>query len=156
MKTISWPGGMAALRQYCAGSMVRFCVVGCGAGTVAALVGRTVTVDASSGTVYGGELPTSVVDESEDDDLRRLTEWAEAHAPVTVSATGGPDPVFDADALVGEQLPPIPAGTKTVRGAVFCAPDGVRAAVDAGVEVIVAAHRLPVLLAAVAHVRTTS
>jgi len=57
---------------------------------------------------------------------------------------------------LGEHLPPIPPGTKTVRGALFAAPDGVRAAVDAGVEVIVAAHRLPVLLAAIAHVRKTS
>ncbi|MBJ8348827.1 pyruvate, phosphate dikinase [Antrihabitans sp. YC2-6] len=136
------------------------CVVGCGAGAVERLVGRVVTVDATSGRVFAGSLETSVVDESEDDDLRRLTEWAELHSPVQVATSGAVEPVFDADAVsgdeLGEQLPPIPPGTKTVRGAVFATPDGVRAAVDAGVEVIVAAHRLPVLLAAIAHVRKTS
>lgn len=136
------------------------CVVGSGAGTVANLVGRIVTVDATSGRVYAGELPTSAVDESEDTDLRRLTEWADRLAPLTVTASEVIEPVFDADTLpaedLGERLPDIPAGTKTVRGALFCAPDGVRAALDADVEVIVASHRLPVLLAAIAHHRRTS
>ncbi len=136
------------------------CVVGCGAGTVASLVGRTVTVDASTGRVYAGELPTSAVDESRDDDLRRLTAWAEQATSLQVSTTVTLEPVFDADALpadqLGEQLPVIPGGTKTVRGEVFCAPDGVRAALDAGVDAIITAHRLPVLLAAVAHQRRSS
>ena len=136
------------------------CVVGCGTGTVESLVGRTVTVDATTGRVYAGELPTSAVDESEDTDLRRLTGWADQLTPVTVSASESIEPVFDADTLppedLGDQLPAIPAGTKTIRGAVFCAPDGVRAALDAGVEVIQTPHRLPVLLAAIAHHRRTS
>ncbi|NKQ52462.1 pyruvate, phosphate dikinase [Amycolatopsis sp. K13G38] len=135
------------------------CVVGCGAGTVDALVGRTVTVDGGSGVVYAGELPTSAVDESEDDDLRRLTQWAQRATSVTVTTTGAAGPVFDADseaADLGEQLPAIPPGTKTVRGAVFCTPEGVRAALDAGVDVIVTPHRLPVLLAAIAHQRSAT
>lgn len=136
------------------------CVVGCGSGTVTGLVGRTVTVDATTGRVYSGELATSAVAESEDDDLRRLTEWAETRAPVQVGANVAVEPVFDADMIpaeeLGEQLPDIPPGTKTVRGALFCAPDGVRAALDADVEAIVTTHRLPVLLAAIAHQRRTS
>ncbi|AII11412.1 pyruvate, phosphate dikinase [Rhodococcus opacus] len=136
------------------------CVVGCGADTVESLVGRTVTVDATTGKVYAGELPTSAVDESEDEDLRRLTAWAESATPLRVGTDVAIEPVFDADTLpvedLGEQLPAIPAGTKTLRGAVFCAPDGVRAALDAGVDAIVTDHRLPVLLAAVAHQRRTS
>ncbi|MHA6783680.1 pyruvate, phosphate dikinase [Pseudonocardia saturnea] len=133
------------------------CVVGCGAGIVEELVGRTVTVDATSGRVYAGELATVAVDEAEDGDLRRLCEWAEQAGAVTVAEPGAPvpEPVLDADTIppeeLGEQLPAIPAGTRTVRGALFTTPDGVRAALDAGVEVIVAAHRLPVLLSAVAH-----
>jgi len=133
------------------------CVVGCGAATVEALVGRTVTVDASSGVVYAGELPTSAVDESSDEDLRRLTQWAQQ--ATTLGTTDAVEPVFDADAEagdLGEQLPTIPPGTKTVRGAVFCTPEGVRAALDAGVEVILTPHRLPVLLAAIVHQRSTS
>ena len=39
---------------------------------------------------------------------------------------------------LGEQVPEIPAGTKTVRGALFATDDGVRAALDARVEVILA------------------
>ncbi|TSE01128.1 pyruvate, phosphate dikinase [Skermania sp. ID1734] len=136
------------------------CVVGCGAGTVEKLVGRLVTVDATNGKVYAGAVPTSAVDESSDDDLRRLTEWAERHAPVAVNQTHGDGPTFDADTLagdqLGEQLLQIPPGTKTVRGAAFSTPEGVRAALDAGVEIIVAAHRLPVLLAAIAHRRKPS
>ncbi|GAA1864547.1 hypothetical protein GCM10009836_51130 [Pseudonocardia ailaonensis] len=160
------------------------CVVGCGAGTVDALVGQLITVDAGSGTVYAGELPTTAASESGDDDLRRLCEWAEAEAPVRVvdpadladpargegvSASGAgvpretgagatvevPGPVFDADSVppeeLGEDLPTIPPGTRTVRGALFATSEGVKAALEAGVEVIVAGNRLPVLLAAIEH-----
>jgi pyruvate, orthophosphate dikinase len=133
------------------------CVVGCGPGTVDRLVGRTVTVDATKGLVYDGVIPTSAVEEGSDDDLRRLTAWADQVVSVRVDAdgTGAVDPVFDADTIapeeLGEHLPAIPPGTRTVRGAVFATPDGVRAALDAGVEVIVAPHRLPVLLTAIAH-----
>lgn len=136
------------------------CVVGCGPGTVANLVGRTVTVDTASGRVYAGELPTSAVNENKDEDLRRLTEWAESAAPVRVDTTGVLEPVFDTDTLpaddIGDQVPDIPEGTRTVRGAVFCARDGVGAALDAGVELIVTPHRLPVLLTAIAHDRSSS
>jgi pyruvate, orthophosphate dikinase len=133
------------------------CVVGCGAGVVDALLGRTVTVDAGSGKVYAGEIATTAVDEDSDDDLRRLTGWAGELVAVTVSddGDGAGEPVFDADAIpageLGEQLPGIPPGTRTVRGAVFATDDGVRAALDAGVAVIVAPNRLPVLLTALAH-----
>ena len=74
---------------------------------------------------------------------------------VDADGAGAVAPVFDADTIppeeLGEHLPAIPPGTRTVRGAVFATPDGVRAALDAGVEVIVAPHRLPVLLTAIAH-----
>ena len=133
------------------------CVVGCGDGTIDALVGRTVTVDATAGRVYAEELPTEAVTEADDPDLRRLTEWARACAPVTVVAPEEPcpEPVFDADRIPPEELsdhvPPIPPGTRSVRGALFGTDEGVRAACDAGVEVIASRHRLPVLLAAIAH-----
>lgn len=134
------------------------CVVGCGEGTVERLLGREVTVDATAGRVYPGRLATSAVSEDGDDDLARLAGWAAATAPVRVLDDAGagdlPEPVFDADDVapeeVGESIPAVPEGTRTVRGAAFSTPEGVRAAVDAGVEVIVAAHRLPVLLAATA------
>ncbi|MCV5838893.1 hypothetical protein OFN62_38750, partial [Escherichia coli] len=62
-----------------------------------ALTGRTVTVDATAGRVYAGELATSAVDEREDPDLRRLTAWAEAASPVHVRPDGAVEPVFDGD-----------------------------------------------------------
>jgi len=133
------------------------CVVGCGDGTREALLGRIVTVDATNGRVYAGEVETSAADESADEDLCRLTAWAEQAVSlrVTESDAEAVAPVLDADGIppeeLGERLPAIPAGTRTVRGALFTTPDGVRAALDAGVEVIVAPQRLPVLLAAVAH-----
>jgi len=134
------------------------CVVGCGAGTVEALIGRTVTVDATHGHVYAGEVATTAVDEGADSDLLRLTEWAAAATTLRVQDSG-PEPAFDADAVpldeLGERLPDVPPGTRTVRGALFTGPEGVAAALDAGVEVIVAAHRLPVLLAAAAHQERT-
>lgn len=139
------------------------CVVGCGAGTVERLLGRTVTVDATAGRVYTGGVATTAVDETADADLRRLGEWAsDAAAPVAVVDPGAdvPEPVFDADTVppgeLGERLPAIPSGTRSVRGALFTTTDGVRHALDHGVEVIVAAHRLPVLLSAVAHRAGTS
>jgi len=129
------------------------CVVGCGPGTIDSLVGRLVTVDGTAGRVYTGLVPTSAVDETQDDDLRRLTEWAQAASPVTVTDTesGVAEPVFDAaPAAPGEEPPAIPPGTRTVRGPLFTTPEGVRAALAADVGVIVAPYRLPVLLTVIA------
>lgn len=134
------------------------CVVGCGAGTVDRLIGRTITVDATSGTVYAGTIATSATREAEDDHLRRLCEWAERCTAVRVvdvdCAEGLEEPVFDAGSValdeLGEQLPEIPPGTCTVRGAIFGSDDGVRAALRAGARVVVAPHRLPALLVAIA------
>ena len=138
------------------------CVVGCGAGTVDALVGRTVTVDATRGHVYRGELATSAATEVDDEDLARLCDWADSESPVRVvgralghAGPAAPEPVFDSETVpageLGDAVPPIPAGTRSVRGALFATSEGVRAALDAGVEAIVAENRLPVLLAAIDH-----
>ena len=133
------------------------CVTGCGPGTLDALEGQEITVDGDSGRIWVGELPISVTDEAEDDDLRRLLRWARPASPVTVTSSAGdaPGPVFDASLIpaedLDENLPAIPPGTRTVAGGLFCIPDGIRAALDAGVEVIVAPRHLPVLLTAIAH-----
>jgi pyruvate,orthophosphate dikinase len=60
------------------------CVVGCGAGGVTALAGRTVTVDGAAGAVYRGALPVLDAGTLDDPDLARLTGWARAE-------TGMPD-----------------------------------------------------------------
>lgn len=138
------------------------CVVGCGLGTIDALEGQLITVDGDTGRIWVGELPTVAVDETEDEDLRRLTSWAQAQSPVTVLATadGAPEPVFDSDEIpadeLTEDLPAIPPWTKTVTGGLFTTADGVHAALDAGVEAIVCPRRLPVLLDAIAHAERKS
>jgi pyruvate,orthophosphate dikinase len=132
------------------------CVVGCGRGTIDALTGQLITVDGDTGRIWVGELPTVAVDETEDEDLRRLTSWAQAQCPVTVltAADGAPAPVFDSDEIPADELtgdlPAIPPGTRTVAGGLFTTADGVRAALAAGVEAIVCPRRLPVLLDAIA------
>ena len=114
------------------------CVVGCGDGTVDALVGRTVTVDATGGRVLAGSLPTAAVDESSDEDLRRLTGWAEAEVAVTVAASGDAavEPVLDADAIPAEDLGsgcrtsrpvPAPCAVRCSRARTACARRSTRA-----------------------------
>ncbi|WP_084727635.1 pyruvate, phosphate dikinase [Rhodococcoides yunnanense] len=128
------------------------CVVGY-PGAVADLVGKIVTVDAVTGKVYSGELPTVSVDESEDTDLQRLIGWAREYSPVDVIRGDAPEPVFDAESPADvdpDAVPDIPAGTVSVRGAVFGRRDALRAALDAGVRTVVADRALPVLLAAIA------
>ncbi|WP_369201065.1 pyruvate, phosphate dikinase [Streptomyces sp. PU-14G] len=61
------------------------CVVGCGPGTVAALRGRTVTVDGAAGLVYAGALPLRRPT-GDEPALAALAEWA-ADAPDLPSAT---------------------------------------------------------------------
>lgn len=128
------------------------CVVGC-VDAVASLVGKVITVDAVAGRIYAGELPTVSVDESEDADLQRLISWAREHSPVSVVTDAAPEPVFDAEAVPDfdpDAVPDIPAGTASVRGAVFGRKDALRAALDAGVTTVLAARALPVLLTAIA------
>lgn len=131
------------------------CVVGCGAGAVAALVGRVVTVDATGARVFDGEIGGQATTVEGDEDLLALLGWARELAPVRVVGTVAEvdGPVFDADAALaaGTDDPEIPAGTRAVSGAYFDTDAGVRAALDAGAEVIVSTNPLPVLLAAIAH-----
>lgn len=131
------------------------CVVGCGAGTVAALAGRIITVDATGARIFDGEIGSRAVSVDDDEDLAALAEWAARLAPVRTAAPGELDgDIFDADAAMarsGAETVQIREGTKTVSGAYFDTDAGVAAALDAGVETIVTSNPLPVLLAAVAH-----
>ena len=51
------------------------CVVGCGTGTVSALLGKVVTVDGERGVIYEGVVDTQVPDESDHPWLSRLAQW---------------------------------------------------------------------------------
>ncbi len=62
------------------------CVVGCGTGSLTALAGQTVTVDATAGAVYPGELVVVSGAPADDPDIALLTRWAHAENPY--GATG--------------------------------------------------------------------
>ncbi|WP_327147849.1 pyruvate, phosphate dikinase [Nocardia sp. NBC_01329] len=57
------------------------CVVGCGTGSLMGLAGQTVTVDATAGAVYAGELAVVAGAPADDPDIALLTRWARAESP---------------------------------------------------------------------------
>jgi pyruvate, orthophosphate dikinase len=56
------------------------CIVGCGPGSVTALAGQTVTVDATNGTVYPGALTVLDPVSEHDDALQTVTSWLRAES----------------------------------------------------------------------------
>ncbi|WP_066913098.1 pyruvate, phosphate dikinase [Millisia brevis] len=132
------------------------CIVGCGSGTVAALVGRRVTVDATTGRVYAGEIASRSVSVADDPDLAALVGWAREIAPIRVVADAAEidGPIFDTDAALAQSdtaTPTIPPGTVAASGAWLDTADGAQAALRAGVGQFVSAHPLPLLLTAIAY-----
>ncbi|MGX1807284.1 pyruvate, phosphate dikinase [Nocardia sp. NPDC055321] len=69
-------GGTTSHAALVSRELGRPCVVGCGPGVVAALVGRTVTVDGGAGLVLSGQITAKPVEQSVLDDVARLAEWA--------------------------------------------------------------------------------
>lgn len=63
-------------------------VVGCGAGVVAALDGRKITVDGAAGKVYDGEIELTAWSEQDSPDLIELAAIAHRLSPIRVHATG--------------------------------------------------------------------
>ena len=132
------------------------CVVGCGDGTVMPHVGETVTVDGSGGRVFAGRMPVELPREDTDPALREVRRWALLRSPVRVFRTGElvPGGVVDLDLLAGgaeaDAVGALLSGARGAAGSVLNTDDGVRAAVDAGVEFIVVRDVLPALLAAAA------
>ncbi len=133
------------------------CVVGCGAGALAALTGKTVTVDGQSGTVFDGALPIEAPDESGNDLLVTFATWAAARAKLRVISPAEAKGLAVADldgndaAADPEQIDAVVAGLKGARGAkggAIASDEGVRAAIAAGLDFIVAQPVLPPLLAA--------
>jgi pyruvate, orthophosphate dikinase len=134
------------------------CVVGCGPGSLADLAGETVTVDGRTGKVYRGALEIVNPDESANRLLATLTQWAAARSPLkVVSATGAP--AIDVVDLTSDEAAADPArigealarhsGAKGARGGAIASPEGVRAAIAAGLSFIIADPVLPALLSAV-------
>ncbi len=128
-------------------------VVGCGIGTVTGLAGQVVTVDGEHGRVYQGALEVVTPCETEDKRLHDLLVWAQDHSPLAVyRCAEAPADALDLegieDAADPAKLPGLIAGCRGVRGASIASEDGVRAALDAGLEYIVGEPTLPILLAA--------
>jgi pyruvate,orthophosphate dikinase len=133
------------------------CVVGCGAGSLATLAGRTVSVDGRSGKVFDGALPIEAPDENDNELLATLAKWATLRARLRViapSAATGLNPIdLSANAAaadpaqIGAALAAF-KGARGARGGAIASDDGVRAALAAGLEFIVADPVLPPLLAA--------
>ena len=143
-------GGSTSHAAVVGRALGRPCVVGCGEGRLVDLAGRIVTVDGQAGRVYDGRL--AVVSPSEDDDptLSQLLRWAAELSDIAVESTS-PAGAIDLDLLPGdpaqlaEIFASVPRGA-AVRGAVLASDEGVRAAITAGVAVIVTNPRLPALL----------
>ena len=134
------------------------CVVGCGKGALDQLAGELVTVDGRAGKVYAGALEIEAPDESHNQALRRLSNWASAESPLRVisaasaEAAAASDISNDADAAdpekIGLALERV-KGARGVRGGLIASDEGVLAAMKSGLEFIVADPVLPPLLAAV-------
>ncbi|TAM12275.1 MAG: pyruvate, phosphate dikinase [Nevskiaceae bacterium] len=130
------------------------CVTGCGLGTVTALAGQTVTVDATRGRIFRGALEVTVPDTASDPRLAALQEMIAAHAPLRVipaPGDAGTDCV-DLDVLPGGDDPANVArllgGTRVAAGRVLATDAGMRAALAAGVTTVIGTPVLPLLLRA--------
>ena len=129
-------------------------VVNCGAGALAGLVGRMVTVDGQSGRVFAGSLEVAVPHERDDPRLAEMIGWCEARSPLRVLEAAPPGELpLDLDEVAGAEdpanLPALLPGVRGARGGAIASDAGVQAAVGAGLTFIVARPRLPALLAAV-------
>jgi pyruvate,orthophosphate dikinase len=130
---------------------------------VTALAGQTVTVDGEHGKVYAGALEVVTPCETEDERLAELLAWAGSHSPLNVyRRSEAPDDALDLegndDAADPANLPALIRGARGARGGAIASEEGVRAALDAGLEYIVAEPTLPALLAAIqrSHAATNS
>jgi pyruvate,orthophosphate dikinase len=150
-------GGATSHAAVVGRALGRPCVVGCGAGALAALAGRVVTVDGRAGRVYEGALAIEQPDEREHEALAEIARWAARMSPLRVLPPSAPEAVeavdltTNADAADPERIGGVLEALKGARGArggAIASEEGVRAAIRAGLEFIVADPVLPPLLAA--------
>lgn len=140
------------------------CVVGCGKDSLKELATGVVTVDGQAGKVFAGALPVHKTHERDDASLRQLLEWAQATTPLKVFApTDAPAGEIVDVTAVGDShdLPSIAAalanakGAAGARGISIGSDEGVRAAIDAGLQFIVTEPQLPALISAI-HARPST
>jgi pyruvate,orthophosphate dikinase len=133
------------------------CVVGCGKGALDGLGGRVVTVDGRTGKVYDGALAIEAPDESDHESLTTLGGWAASRSPLRVLPPSSPEArdavdltenVAASDPTTIREALKLIKGARGARGGAIASDEGVRAALAAGLEFIVADPVLPPLLAA--------
>jgi pyruvate,orthophosphate dikinase len=154
---ITEQGGSTSHAAVVSRALGRPCVVGCGAGNLLGLTGRVVTVDGQLGVVLDGRVPVAVPDEAADEDLTELARWADARSPVVVATTAPDDRrVVDLDDTDEAGDPDwLRAFLRTldpgaaITGSILASESAVAACVAAGIDLLIAIPRLPVLLAAV-------
>jgi len=130
------------------------CVVGCGPGTVTTLADQLITVDGEHGKIYAGQLAVETPCETQDERLAELRKWAASLSPIRVlRREEAPADTLDLDqfeeAVEPDKLAPLLAGVRGAKGGAIASDEGVRAALAAGLEYIVAEPSLPPLIAAI-------
>src|SRR5271168_2669023 len=73
------------------------CAIGCGAGALAGLIGKVVTVDGRLGKVFQGALPVETPNENDNALLAVLAKWAAKRSPLRVLPPGAPGAVDAVD-----------------------------------------------------------
>jgi pyruvate,orthophosphate dikinase len=159
-------GGSTSHASVVSRALGRACVVGCGPGSVTALAGRTVTVEGQSGRIYEGALDVVAPDVDHDPYLVELERWCRERSRLVVLSPGqAPDEgVLQLDSVVGAEDPQriaailagLAPGHRGARGGAIATEAGVRAALDTGLEFIVAEPVLPALLLAAQSSRQVS
>lgn len=158
--TITEQGGSTSHAAVVSRALGRPCVVGCGAGALQSLLGKTVTVSGSLGVIYEGELPVETPDERTDPALMQLREWALAYTPLDVfTPREAPSkPIFDLDKIDGGEDPDRLVTLLSelsadnfpgLRGGAIQHSAAIQAAIAAGFSFVVAEPALPCLIAAV-------
>lgn len=142
-------GGSTSHAAVVSRELGRPCVVGCGGGTAAALAGRMITVDGTTGRLWAGDLTLDGTLEAsaEAADVRRLIVWG--LGLVGVAILGREDAhaeIVDLD-TAGERWRDALRPGITVRGQVLDTEEGIHAAVRAGVAAVVVRAKLPAILA---------
>lgn len=134
------------------------CIVGCGDGALQGLAGQMVTIDGSGGIVFRGRLDVHQPQENADPLLEQLRQWALPRSPLQVFAHGhAPNDVsVDLESDDVAQAALRLGGAKSAVGSIFNTDEGVRLAVDSGLDFIVVKQVLPALLAACEAVRHLS
>ena len=131
------------------------CVVGCGPGSLESLSGRIVTVDGALGRIFEGALDVVIPDETLDERLTVLSQWAKAKSRLTIyrPSEAPLENVIDLNTVEGgedpNQLPHLIRGYRGARGGAIASDEGIRAALQEKLEFVVGEPVLALVIAAI-------